>query len=351
MKGVVLLFFLVGVVAISGCTIPGTDIEIPGIPDFLGGLGGAKGKADVVVITELKAYPEKVEAGETVKLIALVQNKGKEAFDVVTEKTVFDDVAQAVPAAENKKMTVMLYDSCSGLLEVLDDKGAKKTDALEVPRTTSTTIQPQEIAQFEWNLKAGGPPVQTKCDLRVMVKYGFVTQSATSITFIDRDEYARQLQDNSFRTTSSTTTIGDGPIRTYLTVEDRQPVPANTNAKIELQLKEEGSGFAAFVKGTDVAGKTKDVHFKKESVVVKMPGLAIADENKDSCFLSESGDKFVLKNDETLLREKSAPLRCAIKITDTKTVLKELTKLMTVEAKYVYELRKEVKVTVEPKVK
>ncbi len=346
MTGKLLLFLLAGVIVVSGCTIPGTGIDIPGIPDFLSGLGGTtKETGDIIVITELIAVPTKVENKETIKIIANVQNVGKEEFTIVVEGT-----EPQLPTRDGQgklqelQLNVQLFDYCSGLFTA----PGKHTQATK-------KIRPQEIVQFEWQLTAGETPVTTKCAMKVLAAYGFSSDTATTISFIDKDEYSRQLQDRSFTTTSSTVSLGEGPVRTYLTVEEPQPIPADTSAKIEVKIKNEGGGFVGFQKQNPTEPET--FNFKKEDVLLKADGLKVGyapdGRTELSCAFernAQASQELKLTEPIKLIRGGSTPLRCSVSIAGDKWQ-KQVTKLMTVRTDYTYEFRKEVTVTVEPKPK
>ena len=87
MKALLAVLFILPVLLLSGCTIPGI-----GTLPFFGPVTTAY-ENDVIIVKELTALPENVAPGQPVKLVAYIQNVGN---------------------VQVSGITVELYDYCSG---------------------------------------------------------------------------------------------------------------------------------------------------------------------------------------------------------------------------------------------
>lgn len=76
MKKMLAIFALLMVVFSSGCTVPGLDIEIPGVPDIFGtGMSVSEERHDVIVIDEMSANPRTtVPVGQSTDLRVVAKN-------------------------------------------------------------------------------------------------------------------------------------------------------------------------------------------------------------------------------------------------------------------------------------
>ncbi|MEM5871580.1 MAG: hypothetical protein QW051_01770, partial [Candidatus Aenigmatarchaeota archaeon] len=74
----------------SGCTIPGTDIEIPFLPDiFGGGMSVKEQRDDVIIIDKLDALPSKtVRSGQTIRLRAVIKNLQQPVYSPIDNVTI-----------------------------------------------------------------------------------------------------------------------------------------------------------------------------------------------------------------------------------------------------------------------
>lgn len=310
-----LLLALAAVIAVSGCT------SLP----FLGG-GTISYDNDIVVIRELSAVPQTIGKGQTLKVLAYVENVG--------------DKSLGKGADVEGSVSVNLYDYCSGLFTIQSSAcgGVASGQSAEC---AFDKMLPKETKLVEWVLKPSeDTKLTTKCTLRVAARYPYETDGVTSITFINPNELERQLQQGTFKPLSSTNSLGFGPIKANFEVRDQQPIPASrTSAQtpvytpVFLQIENRGSGFLA----PQPDGKSV---IKSGQVTLDVAGLAL---NAPNCRWTATG----ISEDVTLIKSKAAPVLCEIVAPSEDAVPKELTKQLGVSIKYDYEFRKEIQVTVE----
>ncbi len=198
---------------VSGCTIPGLDWLFPG--------GGVtyEGSIDVIAITSATPIPAAVSAGQSTTIYADVQNlqePGKEPIDI----------------------DVKLYDYCENLFELEGD-----------PEYTGERLLPQQVKTFKWKLRAEEDvKLKTTCVMKVRVIYSYNTNVITQITFMDKDELESRIRrGENWRITPAQPTVGEGPVKPYLIVEDQQPISVDPmgqdTARVSMQIKNVGSGF------------------------------------------------------------------------------------------------------------
>jgi len=365
-KVALLILPVVAVMAVSGCT------ELSGIP-FIGGLFGpatVNYMNDVVIIKSLDATPSTVFPGQTVRLTAYVQNQGSKTL---------------------KGVKVLLYDYCAGgSFEPLTGSSGTDTGGStgvggsggnincgpggsNDDEACVLTLQPYETHEIRWTLKAKDVALQTVCPpdgLKVLVNYEQQTTGLSTISLINYNEMQRQMSESTYKEKQSYIVAGEGPIKGYITVEDKQPVPvggSNSNGNtgtgagddttvIGFQLKNLGSGFLAFPLGTTgtkptvAMGKVgSDGSLASAGIDMGDVGVIVANGDDDYCnkLITGGGDK----NGIDMIQKESSKIVCQVNInSDTVTATsKELTKTMTFGIKYNYEFRASVKVTVKPK--
>jgi hypothetical protein len=217
-------------VSVSGCT------GISGIDSLFGGFCipgiGTCGQtveyaSDILVITTLSAVPDTISTGQQIRLSAWIVNNGGET----------------VPQSdfEGTPVKVNLYDTCSGLFKKITVNCPNSQGGHEEESTSCqiSSILPKQTVPVSWTLVANDKdkiPLETSCNLKVYVQYPYRTKSITSITFVDYVEYQRMLDENKFT-----------PITSYLTVEDQQPIPVTngiaSTTTMAFQIKNKGSGF------------------------------------------------------------------------------------------------------------
>jgi hypothetical protein len=346
-KRPLLLLPIILVVIISGCTIP---ICIPFV-----NIGNCERvveyEDDVIVIKSLDALPQTVSPGQQIRLVAYIQNLGKEPVPQ-------DDLGSTLTG---QKIIVNLYDYCEGLFS--DVKITCEGKQKDLPCTGKEeckceidNLLPGQTKEIDWVLKAGDKdqvPLKTECDLKVSVTYPYKTTSLTMMTFIDYQEMQRQLSEGTFRKKESYIVSGYGPVKPRITVEDQQPIPVQQTepgrTMVALRIKNSGKGYLCRPAGT-IEGDIKTTGVICDS---KIPGGA-----KDNIKIEWGDLNFVsggsctlnpIPDEVTLIQKESPPLLCEIELRDTTNLPKETTKHVTTKIEYMYEFRKELRVTIEPK--
>lgn len=351
----------IAVVLIAGCTIPGTGIIIPWPFGNTISL-----ENDVVVIKELSAIPSTATAPQQIRLIAVIQNQGEREFPLKIQSP----SSSGSPAAGTSiadlpnYITVDLFDYCQGLFKKVevDTNTCKNTLSAGAttaggPITTSCkidTLLPKESKEIIWTLEPDDKTsLITRCDLKVSVTYPYVTSGLTTVNFINSQEYSRLLATGGVPARTSTTTMGEGPVKAWFEVKDKQPIVAagpgaggtQLLTPVALNIQNKGAGFVIAYKPTTAAAGTDND-----------PKIKITSTNIFDSPFSAPQDQCSFKKDEGIkLIENKRTLPC--RITQLKDctgapaadcVSKETTHQLTVDIAYLYEFRKEVKVTVEP---
>jgi hypothetical protein len=290
---------------LSGCTIPGTDMEIPGLPDLFGPQV-VQYEHDVLVIKSLQAIPAEVAPGQSTTIIATLQNKGSEKMPL-------------------SGIGIELYDYCPGLFK-LTEANLPKGD-----------IYPDQMVQATWKLKASEDvAVESTCPsdgMKVAVRYPYQTESIATIAFIDEAEMNRLIQEGNFGKKQSSVTVGGGPVKAYIEVRDVQPIPSNSGTtNIVFQVKNMGQGFVQRSMGEGI------------EPLVGWYSVGSSDKGMqkglEEC-KNENGAKFVL------IGGRSAEIPCTVDV--PKKPVTEYTETITTSIVYNYEFRKSVMVKVKPK--
>lgn len=345
-----LLLTIAVIVFISGCTSP---ICLPFLP--CGNV--VEYEDDIVVVKSLDALPQTVSPGQQIRLIAYIQNLGK---DSVPQKEGQNKLTKIT--GENQKIFVNLYDYCKGLfsdVKVSCDGSQPQDCKDEQCKCSIVELLPGQVKEIDWTLKAGSSeqvPLRTECDLKVSVTYPYKTTSLTEISFIDYAEMQNRLNEGTFRKKESYIVSGYGPIKPWITVEDQQPIPVQQGQAgrtvISLQIKNSGSGYLCRLNDTSSNTVVCDSKIPKENVEVSGIGgdSRLEYVTGGTCTLESSGSIASPKSDVTLIKKESPPLLCEIELKEDVNLPKETTKYVTTTAEYLYEFRKELKVIIEPKI-
>lgn len=301
-------------VFVSGCTVPGIGLEIPFIPDIIGGVDVSY-ENDILVIKSLQAVPDRISPGQKTKLIAYVQNTGSETMEDVE---------------------VELYDYCPG---VFGEPEVKKPGEKGYSSGSSVTIAkmlPEETKEVSWKLEAKEVQLLTTCPrdgMKVKVKYPYETTSVTTISFMNAEEMQRRMEEGKFETKKSYIALGQGPVKPVMKVMDTQPVASDSKkTAVSVEIENRGVGFVqeSRVRVVDVTGP-------KGSPI---PGEIY------SCLkdrYSNGGIK--------LIQKKSPKIICQdISIPGKASEETEYTEHIELTISYDYEFRKSVRVTVYPKI-
>jgi len=331
MKPLLLILPLVAVLLVSGCT------DLSDIP-FIGGLFGpatVKYTNDIIIIRSLDATPSTVFPGQQVRVVAYIQNQGRDKKDVVVD----------------------LYDYCEGTFhlnyvdcpgQTTSQQGGENSDA-----SCPITLQPYETAGVGWTLTADECiALDTTCPadgLKVSVNYGQDTEGLTTITLIRYDEMQRQMSEGTYKETQPTRSVGEGPIKGYIGIEDKHPVAVSDTSDtkpttvISFQLRNEGNGFLAF-KPSDTERKPNE----KPKVHVNPIDMAGIGEIQSTSADDECGKLAGGGGDLELIKSESPKIVCLVANLKN-DFTKQLSKTLKFSMNYNYEFRSSVKVTVKPK--
>jgi len=267
---------------------------------------------------------------------------------------------------QSTQVKIKLYDACEGLFKSIqvtcpDQSGTLTTSAgVTGVECSITNILPKQKIPVFWTLIANDKdkiPLETSCNLKVYVQYPYKTRSITSITFVDYVEYQRQLNEGKFTPITSYITEGYGPIKPYLTVEDQQPIPVKngvaSTTTLAFQFKNKGSGFLAGSVGT-TAGDY-DYPTLTTSSTPAIPASAITIESNVG---SGSGDYAIKGEILSAIRGQTQPFQFigretpkfffTIPTPSNNKIEKVATYHVTTSVTYLYEFRKEMKITIKP---
>ena len=330
---------LVLVALSSGCTVPFLNIEIPGLPD-LPGWGGpqvVQYEHDILIIEGLQAIPAEIDAGQTTKIIAHVKNIGDRILD-----------------DNDGPIEIELYDYCQGLFKIERVKCSTGTASADQTSCNFKEILKDETVRIEWTLEQyDTKPVQLKTicppdGVKVSVKYAYTTSSLTTVSFISEAELERTIEERAIKSTDSYIVVGQGPIKPYITVEDKQPIPVYDGARTILQLKIKNLGTGDLNNEHDDGTGNKLIYLEGKDITVS--GI---EQNGDlspisgECeFASSTWDKQV-----RLIGKESANYICKVDLSklDGK-VTKTATRHVEATVKYKYIFTKAVQVVVNPKI-
>jgi hypothetical protein len=353
---VLLPAILLLVVSVSGCT------GISAIDSLFGGFCipgiGTCGQTvqyanDVLVITSLDSAPQTISTGQQLRLSAWIQNNGGETVPQKNFKAEFSS------EGAGRYIAVKLYDVCEGLFDKIEVTCPSDADKIiengHERGCWLNTILPKQTIPVSWNLVAYGKdkiPLETSCNLKVYVQYPYQTKSITSVTFVDYTEYQRMLNENKYSAITSYITEGYGPIKPYLTVETTQPIPVENNKpsdfQMAFQVKNQGSGFLSAFRITN-----------KEENIIKILNSDSTDRditiesnvgaNQGDYKLGELVKAEIYKLGDLELVGKESPKQTfPIKTPYNNKIEKVATYYVTSSIDYMYEFRKEIKVTIKP---
>ena len=314
------LFILI-VVMISGCTIPGTDVNLP---DFgiLGGQEVKEFKNDIIVISDIQAIPSRdVKSGQTMKLRVYLKN------------------LEGVDAEAKKNVEVRLYNVCDLFDTTID----------YCPGTVSNDIciinnfYPQSTQTVSWELRAKHVNVETSCDIGIYVKYDHKSFTTTQIAYINKDEYERLILQGKKTSEKGKMVVGEGPIKAYLEVKDQPVLVSNENPGITVLyfwLENKGNGELdgnkIYPRGTG----------KNTFSITSDNIIGINNENIQTCI-----EKKLPENNRFIeFIGKSTPkYMCKIKLSHPQAVV-ETEKIFSIDSEinYAYKFSKKLEITVKP---
>jgi hypothetical protein len=183
---------------------------------------------------------------------------------------------------------------------------------------------------------------------------------------VDYTEYQRMLNDNKYTPITSYITEGYGPIKPYLTVETTQPIPVENKQyaagqeptfQMAFQAKNKGSGFLSnLFSNYDSTGKeTQIIKIRNQDINVLSnagtTGSTSTYNLGDLVSKKIRGDSTAGNNgigDLQLIGTESPKQTFSIEAPFRNKIEKVATYYVTSSIDYMYEFRKEIKVTIKP---
>ncbi len=354
MKTLLLASLVMALVLVSGCTIPGTTIDIPFIPDFFGP-NIQEETHDVIIIDSLQTVPSaEVRSGQTMTARAYIKN------------------VQNPEMAPKNNVKISLYNTCE--LFDLDEAASFCTMGSEEKMGTDGSciidrMFPQSTAVAEWVLKARDVKVQTPCRMGVMVQYTYFTPTTYRVTFINKQELERLVtQDQSTSSGGVEGRAGEGPVKSYMGVQN-QPIVYDPVAG--------GSGILSFWMENKGYGQipipSRDNVFFGNCEDLTDQGSGLGEETSEICIdiypsEGDAGDLVQAKNENgnwgsveecikdridgttAFIGRKTPEYSCEIRAAPGSNVKLQKTFQINSEISYLYKFTKEIDVNVKPEV-
>ena len=338
----IILLVATGLVFVSGCTIPGLDVDIPFLPDIFPGTQMKEERHDIVAIEALRAIPSTiVRSGQTIRLQSLIKDLQKPEYEPVNVR-------------------VNLYNDC-GLFDTrleLCSGGLKKGDTW-----CEFKMYPQSTNIVEWVMKAKDVNVETPCDVGVMVEYYYKTPTTSSATFVNKQELERLVSSGKGVKEIGKAVIGEGPIKTYIEVKP-QPIVVGPDeegsAVLTFWAENKGGGLIdsiPYENGNLEFGNVPEMNSLgfdvKKKVYITINGdniKTVSGKSIEECVkekMKSNGDKYSFY----LIGRKTPRYSCSITAKDATRIKQEKTYQITSEIGYWYKFTREIKLTVRPKIR
>jgi hypothetical protein len=216
MKKLALVLLMLLPLLTSGCTIPGTDIEIPFLPGF--GPNVQVYKHDVIVIDSVSAIPSTtVRSGQ-----------------ITTLRTVINNL-QKPESKPEENIQIKLFNTCE-LFDVIKEQSFCSMCDKEIPAEEGGSwvynikqMYPKSTVVIDWTLKARDVKIQTPCKAGILVQYDYFTPTSYKVTFISKTELDRLIsQGEQASGVGLEGVVGEGPVKAYIEVPN-QPIPVGVD--------------------------------------------------------------------------------------------------------------------------
>jgi len=327
MKKLLFSLFLIFIILTSGCTIPGTDIEIP-LPDIFSGKTEEM-THDVIVIDSIQATPsDEVRSHQSIRLLAYIKNKQKPESD------------------PQENVIVRLYNDC-GIFEIETEcpQGQEIGDnSCKIPR-----MYPLSTAIVEWKLIAKPVNIKTPCEIGIYVEYEYKTHSTSSVTFVNKEEAEQWVLQGKKVDESGTKVIGEGPIKSYVEVKS-QPIMVDTKKTGEAS----GSSILTFWIENKGSGILKESKLPVENIKITsavegnekiLASLGKQKMSIDDCIKNKIRDSYIM-----LIGKKSPIYSCEIYLANPSEVKIESTYQINSNITYTYRVVKKKNIVVKPEI-
>jgi hypothetical protein len=320
MRKLLLLAFLIPLITVSGCVIPGTDFRIPIISDLFGP-PIEEFRHDVVVIKSLQAIPSHtIRSGQSLTLRAYVQNLQKPESDPQTD------------------VEIELYDDC----------GIFKTEGIMCTggsfegniKCLIKKMYPQSTAIVDWRMTANDLKIKTPCDVGVLVRYTYTTYTTSSASFVNQEELQNLVAQGKQFSEKGMIVVGEGPVKSYIEVPN-QPIMVDI-------VGNTGKGMMTFWVENKGGGELEKNTIEKKNIEIgcARSGATGGDEVTGCGKCLEKIDEDGLK----LIGKSSPKYSCEIEPTNKGFITQEKTYQLTSKIKYSYKFTKKFKLTVEPEI-
>ncbi|MCK5016114.1 MAG: hypothetical protein KAS32_03500 [Candidatus Peribacteraceae bacterium] len=364
----------------SGCVVPGTGIEIPGLPNIFGGTQVNEQRHDVISIESLQAIPAtELRERQDVRIRAVIKN------------------LQAPEYKPTENVSIVLFNDC-GIFkteisfcqtgdEIKDEKNG-------VYGCKFDRMHPQSTQIVEWKLNAKDVNVETSCKIGVMAQYYYTTYSTSSVTFINKIEVERLVSEGKSFSETGIASIGEGPVKSYIEVNG-QPIIIDPSK----DSKEAGSGIMTFwisnrgnglldfskkqIEKDDETTEGGNVFFPEEGdkdcgdrkydyrpqmcihIESKLRWISLESEDKkenveektlEDCIkyhlgkIEKEGEP-INKFDLNFIQKSTPKYSCSVIVPDSSLIKQEKTYQIESQIGYNYKFVKEITVTVKPNVK
>jgi hypothetical protein len=318
MRKPLLLTVLIPILMISGCVIPGTDIEIPILSDLFGP-NIEEFRHDVIVIQSLQAIPSHtIRSGQTLTLRAYVKN------------------LQEAESDPQEKVEIELYDDCGifkteGVLCTGGDFDSAKR------KCTIGKMYPKSTAIVDWKMTADPLKIETPCNVGVLVRYKYTTYTTSSASFVNQEEYENLVMQGKTFNEKGTIVAGEGPVKSYIEVPD-QPIMVDIRGGVT----DTGKGIMTFWVENKGSGELENNKIAKEDIKIECAGGELLGCDKCREEIDENGLQLIGKI--------SPKISCEIEPRDKGFITQEKTYQLTSEITYYYKFTKKIKLTIEPQI-
>jgi len=319
MRKPLLLTFLIPMLMISGCVIPGTDFRIPIISDLFGP-PIEEFRHDVVVIQSLHAIPSHtIRSGQTLTLRAYVRNLQKAESD------------------PQETVDIELYDDCG----IFKTEGVLCTGGGFDSTKRKCTIKkmyPQSTAIVDWKMTADSLKIKTPCDVGVLVRYKYTTYTTSSASFVNQEEYENLVIQGKQFSEKGMIVAGEGPVKSYIEVPD-QPIMVDIRGGV---TEDTGKGIMTFWVENKGNGELENNRIAKEDIKIECAGGELLGCGKCQEEIDENGLQ--------LIGRISPKFSCEIRPQNPGFITQEKTYQLTSEITYYYKFTKKIKLTIEPQI-
>jgi hypothetical protein len=239
-------------------------------------------------------------------------------------------------------------------------------------------MYPQSTTLVEWKLTAKDINVETPCKIGVMARYYYRTYASGSVTFVNKAEAERLVNEGKTFSETGTLVVGEGPVKPYIEVISQ---PLIIDASTGVADAARGGGIMSFWvenKGGGVldlaATKDGNVEFKDCPATATLPTgsetakmcleitssqtkgskemIVTADGEIQKCIqkhleTSANSDKYSF----SFISGKTPEYPCSITLAEAKDLKQETTYQIKATLGYFYKFTKELTLTVQPTVK